>query len=244
MKINRVLQLIRRDLVINKSVIIISIITIAALLFLLNLISPTNLDSVNFHPTMYYFVLFFGGLWVTGLAFRDIFDKQQAYFLLTLPGSNFEKFFCRVFLTSIGYAIGTLIIYTFIYWVIAIFNGLVFRQPILLFNPLNPNLWETILQYLCLQSVFLLGSVYFKTHPLIKTVLTLIILSLAISIFSMLASLFSVSPLFSSHKIIIPDFSNMNISSMADMLYFSFWILIAPFCWWVSFIRFKECEDR
>lgn len=244
MKAQRIIHFMQRDFFLNKSVVIISAITLAAVLFLFNLISSSNIESVNEFPSVYYLILYVGGLWLASLSFRDFHDRKQIYTLLTLPCSTLEKFFGRWFLTSFGFAIGLLAVYAVLYWCIAAFSAVIFRQPIILFNPLNPEIWKNILQFIILQSMFLLGAVYFKKHSLIKTILTMTLTSISVSLLIMMMTFFAFHPVFSPTQIIIPDFSRLNFSSLTDVLYFLFWIFIPILCWSVAYQRLKECEDK
>ncbi len=240
---NRLFKLLKRDVYINKSAILITSITIAAILLLYNLISPFNIHSINNHPSMYYLILFLGGIWVTSACFRDVHDKKQAYFLLTLPASSLEKWLSRLLLTSVGFAVGALVVYSVIYWVIGLLTSLIFRQHLVLFNPFNPTIWRYILQYAVLQSVFFLGAIYFKKHSLIKTILALCLIGIVLTIFGFFISLFTFKHIF-MHFFIFPNFSDLHLFSFASTLYLLIWALITPCCWLVSYQRLKECEDR
>ncbi|EKE01445.1 MAG: hypothetical protein ACD_21C00132G0016 [uncultured bacterium] len=244
MKASRFIHLIKRDILVRQSPLIAFALTVAAILFLFNLIAPLNIISINDNPLVYYFILFFGGLWMTGSAFKDVHDKKQAYFLLTLPCSNGEKFFSCWLITSIGYALSALVLYTVVYWLIAFVNVLVFRTPLILFKPIQPIVGRAILQYLVIQSIFFLGAIYFKKNQLLKTILTLVSISIVMAIFSALFSVAVFSPLFFVQTWVIHDVSSVDFASLAGWFKLLFWTLLAPFCLWVAYQRLTEYEDK
>ncbi|HEY9595189.1 MAG TPA: hypothetical protein VHE79_11965, partial [Spirochaetia bacterium] len=54
-------------------------------------------------------ILFIGGFIVTSFAFREVWQPGGGIFYLTIPGSILEKFLSKLLVTSIGFAIGSLV---------------------------------------------------------------------------------------------------------------------------------------
>jgi len=234
-------KLLKSDLISKKSSILTITLTIVGVLLFYNLVLPYNILSVNYHPTGFIFLLFLGGIWISSRGFKHLHDKASNYFYLTLPCSNFEKFLVKLVLTSIIYAVAILALYTFFYWVLAAISLVFFRHNYFIVTPFLTTTWKTIWLYIVVQSIFLLGSIYFKKLPLIKTILTAacvgIILFILLAIIAkaffngFLISAFPWTPhLISTHSATIRAF------------HYIFWILLAPFCWVVTYFRLKEIE--
>src|SRR5579872_5309262 len=94
---SRLFRLIGNDLSLHKKTILLS--AIALLIFF------------SLFAFSYFFVLYVGGLTLTSMAFYDVHDKQKAHLFLMLPCSNLERWLSKWFLTSIGYIVGTLLVY-------------------------------------------------------------------------------------------------------------------------------------
>src|SRR5437870_5174244 len=100
----RLLRLLTNDLRLQTKTILITAITVAVFLALL----PFHVTG---SPDAYFLILYIGGFIVTSMAFNELHDRNKAHYYLTLPCSNLERFLNKWLLTSIGYAIGTLLIY-------------------------------------------------------------------------------------------------------------------------------------
>ena len=221
--------LIKNDLLINKQVIFTSIATVAIVLFLYALIVANG--GSNFHPTAYVLLLFIGGFWTTSLAFKDMHDKQRSYIFLTLPCSNFEKFFSKLVLTSVGYVLATLLGFYLLSLLVAGIDALLFQHGQAVFNPLQNDILLYIRDYIILQSVFFLGSVYFKSHAMTKTILSLSCLTLVVILFTFLIVILFLGPY------------GLSLLHIFTSIFRSvFWLLLAPFCWFIAYIRLREAE--
>ena len=141
--------LIKHDFVINKDIIFTTVITLSIVLFLYALIFANG--GNNFHPTAYVLLLFIGGFWTSSLAFKDLHDKQKNYIFLTLPCSNFEKFFSKLVLTSICYVLATLLGFYLLSWLVVAIDVLLFRHGQAVFNLLRDDILFYIRDYIIFQ---------------------------------------------------------------------------------------------
>lgn len=234
-------KLLKSDLVLKKSSILIVAMTIIGVLLFYNLISPYNILSVDYHPTGFIFLLFIGGILISSRGFKNLHDKTSNYFYLTLPCSNFEKFLAKLGLTSIIYALALLALYTLFYWALAAISLVFFHHNYFITTLFLASTWKTIWTYIVIQSVFLLGSIYFKTLPLIKTIL--VTACMGIILFILLTSIMKI---FFTGYLINGISWNMHLSSAhfitMRILQYVFWILLAPFCWTVTYFRLEEIE--
>jgi len=234
-------KLLKSDLFLKKSSIIIIAITIIGVLLFFNLIIPNNIITVDYHPTGFLLLLFIGGIWISSRSFRHLHDKSSSYFYLTLSCSNFEKFLAKLVLSSIIYAVSVLAIYVFFYWLLALVSWVFFHQGYFIVTPFLATTWKMIWLYMIIQSMFLLGSIYFKRLPLVKTILAIacigIVVFLLITIFAeIFLSGVSVNVLFW-----VPHIVNAHHVALR-IFHFVFWVLFAPFCWMVTYFRLKEIE--
>ncbi|MCK5736694.1 MAG: hypothetical protein KAH21_09455, partial [Spirochaetaceae bacterium] len=124
------------------------------------------------------------------------------------------------------------------------------------FSPLNPFqgvFFKTLGYVVILQSVFFLGASWFKKAHFIKTVLTIILFSIALGILG--AVLFRL--LFASYfegfytsRMIQFDIGNLMETQFPSLMNtleiigkVLFYGLLAPFCWVVSWLRVKETQS-
>lgn len=232
--LKRLATLIKLDFATNYKTILTTTVAIASILFLYFLASPEhNLDN-NFHAGPYAILLFAGGFWATSLAFKDMHDVGKNYILLTLPCSNLEKFLDKLLLTSVGYAVA---VTAGFFLLSLIMNAITitlfhYRQPI--FNPLQPNILLYVREYIAIQSLFLLGSIYFKNHAMSKIVLSIFCIIIIVAVFTSLISYLFLRPY---------DFINFHwFVSFSDIAKASFWLILAPFCWLITYLRLAETE--
>jgi hypothetical protein len=130
----------------------------------------------------YQNLLLVGGLVVTSLAFREIRQNGGGIFYLTIPGSIFEKFTTKLLMTSVGYALGSAIFFTAATAISQGITLLIFGTGPGVFNPLSVGVLRMMLIYIAVQSVVLLGSVWFRRIALVKTALaaTIFVLGAAV----------------------------------------------------------------
>ncbi len=116
---------------------------------------------------------------VTSRIFNGLHDPQRAHIFLMTPCSNFERFLSKWFLSSIGYAIGTLALFYLFSLIYASLSLFITKRP---FDIAHSALWIGIWKYIILQSIVLLGAMTFKQYALIKTALAFATIFLLISL--------------------------------------------------------------
>lgn len=235
---NKLLSLIKNDIVLRWSTITNTTFTILAVLLLFNLVSPQNIYQVIDNPLGYFFLLYVGGFIVTSSAFRSYHDKKKSYFTLMLPCSSWERFLSKLLLTSILYAAVTLFLYSIFYWLIGLII-FAFHRKTVWFNPLQLSVLKAIAVYIILQSVVLMGSVYFKKHVIMKTILSIACFGIVLVIFVYLVSTLLLHNIPFSFVTYAVPFTSTAIQSV---IYSVVWVLLAPFCWLVTYQRVKEIE--
>lgn len=241
--LRRVYLLLRSDIAILKAVSFTTIVTIMAALLLYNLLNPSNIFTVNKSSTVFNLMLFIGGFLTTSFAFKNLHNPYRNYFFLMLPASNLEKFIEHIFLTAIFYPLVLLLIYSCFYWILGVIIFFITHKFIFVVTPFLYFTWKIILIYVIAQSIFLAGAAYFKKHVFVKTILTLCIVGLIVVAFaSLLAKLFFYSS-YNGMTLYIPRFPE-NMGGIFSTLYSLFFILLAPFCWVITYFRMKEIEAK
>jgi hypothetical protein len=180
----------------------------------------------------YFFILYTGGFVLTSRIFNDMHNPQKSYLFLMLPCSNLERFLSKWILSSVGFALGTLLLCYSYSLLIAAINSFDYKHPIDLFQE---NLWIDIWKYIILQSVLLLGAVTFRSHALMKTTLVLGCFFLAISLFSLFVTII----------FFLPGHLDQGATMIEGSLYgwnFAFWVTLAPVCWYITYLRVTEYE--
>jgi hypothetical protein len=241
--LRRAYLLLRSDIAILKTVSFTTMVTIITALLLYNLLNPNNIFTVNKSPTIFNLMLFIGGILTTSFTFKNLHNPYRNYFFLMLPASNLEKFIEHVFLTAVFYPLVLLLVYSCFYWILGVVILFVTHTFVLITTPFLYSTWKIILIYIIVQSIFLVGAVYFKKYVFIKTILTLCVIGLIVVAFiSLLAKLFFYSN-YNEMTFVIPHFPE-NIGDIFSTLYSLFLVLLAPFCWVITYFRMKEIEAK
>jgi hypothetical protein len=252
----RFFLLIRNSLFLGRSLILIFSAAIGGMVILLSILSAKYRGLLEMYSIFYYVTLYTGGFILTENIFKELHHEARGAAWLSLPASTFEKFTCRLVITAVMYPIGIMMLF----FLISLISEGIMRNlwgpghGLGLFNPFTRMILINTLIYFILQSVFLLGGVYFKTHAIIMTILSLAIYSF---IFYMIIG-FTGKILFkdffflwhsvymSNHMSSMPGLSfeyNVHIGSILNWaINIGFWYLLAPLCWVIGYFRLKEKE--
>ena len=244
----RLWYLARNEIYLNYKTILISFGAIFGLLLIINVSSVTSYAEWNFNHVFFPISLMVGGLITVSLAFSPLYDKRRGMSYLTLPASSLEKYLSRFLITSIGYLIAGTVIYILLSLLSAWITTSAFKMSHPIFNPFSRNSLFFMRLYIVCHSVMFFGAIYFRKNNLLKTLLSLFLLSLAISAvvavyyrfvfhnhfvgfgLKMVNNLEEVEP--------TQDFIKFITGSSSVILY---WIM-APFFWITGYLRFKETE--
>jgi hypothetical protein len=175
MNSNIIYLLLKRQWLENRKAWSIGLLSIASLLaFLFFLIwhwrTSFNGDTVR---GVFLLMLFGGGVVYISSIFKDLGNKQKGIWLLILPASAFQKLAVALFYGVIVY----LAAYLTIFYGVKEIALLVLSDEATLFSSfdlLKNDFYYFIFTFVNIQSVTLLGSVYFNRSQLLKTVLLLI----------------------------------------------------------------------
>jgi len=252
----------------NKKRYLLSIVAIFALLifyFTFNLLAHGDAPIDRSIQIVGYFLGLFGiGCLYAGQFFSPLGSKAKgAYYLLT-PASALEKLLCALlYVVVIFFTAYTAVYYLADIIMIAIANSLhpyyatsPSEVPINIFYEYNWGLGDANLMYFFLlaffavQSVFLLGSVYFNQYGIVKTAIVLFVGFLA---FAFLEGylLHKMLPNGDHHKGLASYLTYVNnkpdkvvqLSTLIDeVAFFLAKYAVPPFMWLVTYFRLTEKE--
>ncbi len=251
--LRRLGNLIKREGLVNYKLFAIALGGISGILLILFLATAYgfNVDGEtrwDLHYPFFFVTFVVLGVGFTSMAYKDLLQVNKAYGYLTLPVSNVERLISMLFLTSIVFAV----FYTLYYWVFAaILNGigsLYTSLDFITFNPFNEMVIKAVKLYIVLQSIFLLGAASFKRFPFLFTMLTLFVatvilititgLTVRVAFAEFITNNIEVNP-----EKLMPEGIRRFLEEDAEKVArFIFWYLLAPFCWFITYLKLKERE--
>ena len=206
------------------------------ILFGVSLLSDREGDFILFIISV-FFVLY------SGRVFSNLKYKDNAFHYLTIPASTLERVVTNIFLIHIYY-----IIYV---WVLvslgALLRGCIYPNFIqnLGINEVFSSrsfvifdIWDYLV-LICLQAIFMFGSVYFKKNAIAKTLLSIAGFGLLISFIIILLS----TDMFNNTTGLVLH-SRLSINFLWGGLYLPKIICVAStfFFWVLTYFRLKETE--
>lgn len=222
MQLQRIIKIIYHDLSVQKKII--GLASLSGIIFLSILGYFNSLDG-------YAFILYSVGLVITSNAFTDLNTPEKGQFFLTLPASSLEKLTARWLLTGIVFMFYSYLLYLLCSLITLNING----NGLMSLHLLSPMILAIFAKYLVLNSVALLGAIYFRRYNLIKTSLCVGALISIITAVVFLAS-----------YITCPNCMYFSIMHLLEKVflgaYYFFWILLLPICLLISYQRLKEYE--
>jgi len=231
-----------------------TVIMISALTVLGTKVAGSRTGAWSFHFNLYSNLLFLGGFIVTSLAFREARQNGNGIFYLTLPASSLEKFASKLLTTSVGYALGSVVFYTAVAAASEGINRLIFGFGNAFFNPFDTRVLEAIGYYLVAQSVFLLGSVWWRKTAFLKTWGSLMAVAFGVALVAWAALRIVFAQHFHGWGIDlsdIPGFSELSrqaslgygpLVTIGRVLRIVFLAGTAPVCWFIGWLRLREIE--
>jgi|GEM_PF-633318 len=134
----------------------------------------------NFHPaTLFIFMLW--GLLLTSDIFQELQTPSTAFQSLTLPATSTEKFLSAWFLTMPVFLLVT-ISAIFLMSLLSSFIIMMIEGTSIgfnIYNPFDETTGKYALNYLFLNSLFLLGAIYFRKNNFLKTIVAFIVLMIS-----------------------------------------------------------------
>ena len=248
--------LVRNGLALNKSAILIVSAAVGAILLSFSALDTFVGYRPRFHQWIYLGVLYVGGLIVTSKIFKELHDTVKGSAWLLVPASLLEKASSRIVLSTVMYVVTTMLIYFGFSLISEGFNWLLFRRHHPLFNPFDQLIINGVALYFVLQAPFLVGAIYFRKHPLSKTILALLgytfvfFVAVILAIWLIFGNYFN--GFFPGLETLIEqtrtacESITANIEKLGRVVLWVwriiFWALIPPLCWIICYYRLKETE--
>lgn len=192
-----------------------------------------------------YVSYFLGGAIITSACFNELHKPEKSIHFLTLPASPLEKFATAYISTTVIYSFVAVAFYYIAYYVASLLAMMLTNTPLEPINFFDAELIRVMEIYFVAQSVFFLGAIYFRGHNFLKTLLSLFIISFAVSILQTLFSLMIFGDLIFSNI----DESNWNakgndyfMDTLLPMVKIIGLYMLPIFLLVVSYIRFNERE--
>ncbi|MCP5145315.1 MAG: hypothetical protein H6978_10935 [Gammaproteobacteria bacterium] len=253
LSMHRVRLLLRNHVVSEYRSMLTPFAAIAILILLQSLVTDSYAErSSGMYDGWFGAVLLFWGVIVASRAFREMHDKttNEAWFLL--PASSAEKTLARALHVSVTFVLMQLAFFTLLAPVVELVTWIVAGKQHGLFNPFSAFTMSNWLNVLVAQAVFFLGSAWFRSLPLMKTVLSVALVTLVFFIVgSMLfgAIVSSAGPSAWSHlMLMLFGFTADNPGAVSDHLAgrglgaLLYYFVLPGFCYYVAWLRVKETQ--
>jgi hypothetical protein len=257
--VKRIGLLLKRDVSSGYMNVLVIIGAIAALLLTFDILNFTIFNggtNLTHHFDTFTAILFIGGFIATSSMFKEAHRRESAQGYLMLPASPLEKVFSRIVLSNLGWFLLTIVWYSVYTYLSAGVTELIANQHHAVFHPFFGRIWIAFAHYIVLQSIFLVGAVYFRKGQLFKTLLSLFFAGIAFSVFVMIAARIIFAPYFTGFfmnndsQMIGSLFENLpfrfgeNIQVLEIISKTIYWAVIAPVAWLITYVRFREVQIK
>ncbi len=213
----------------------------AALLALGALIAAGSAAPINYSHGVFGPFFFLSGWMVSAGVFSGLHDTGRASRFLTLPASSFEKTLSRLLLTAFVYSVLTLLLFWAFSYGASIVSWAVRQRSLSVFDPFSRPILNALRGYIISSSLFFCGGTIFRSHPFVKTFMTLILLALMIMALTCIGGL-ATQGAFESRVVITPESLERFFASLTGAArIFLYWIL-APLCWGIAWLRVARVQ--
>jgi hypothetical protein len=193
---------------------------------------------------IYFIFLYISGLKVASCAFSELKNKDEKITYLMLPSSTFEKYFCRLLMTTVMFFIKYTVAYLLGWFIGSIINYFLFGFPIYYLNLYIVGFWKIIAFFIVCHSIFFLGGICFKKFAIIKTVASVFLALVIMIIVIILLAL-----ILKQSGFIVPN--NLNFHHMAKTIDFVknwyiclLYIFLPIMCWLIGYYKLKESSIK
>ena len=176
-------------------------------------------------------------------------DKQRGYTYLTLPVSSLEKFLSSFLLTSFACILGSFILYFIISLVVRQITYYWDGKYLPVFDPFQRDIWINLYKYFVFHAVVFFSAAYFKKAALLKLPVALLGLTVICGLFMFISTRIVYWEFFEGlfnpirEKMYVesaPVFQDFIIEYFWPIIEFSFWFILPPFLWLLTYLRLKE----
>lgn len=210
----------------------------------------------------FFFALFAVGTFYASQYYRDLGSRAKGINFLLVPASAFEKLLCSLLYTVVlFFVVFTTAFYLVDVLMVAVANSLtgtatsaekpsvvnVFKIIVVRFN--RDSTVNFLLFFFSVQSVFLLGSVYFEKYSFIKTIVCGFAAAFVLFCFMYFFNDYLLpkgtypSGFLTSYRVFVDGENDILIQVprwIGEVFRFSAMYGVAPFMWLVTYFRLKE----
>jgi hypothetical protein len=195
----------------------------------------------GFYRVLFVAALFAWGTIGTSLCFSDLHGRATNTAFLLLPASALEKTLSRLFVYSIGAFVFLLVLTTVLSWLFEAINLATFGVRRAFFSPLDPLVWSLLPHYLAAQGLFFLGAAWFRKAQFVKTVGAVALIVCGLSVIAV------------GIAWVVGSGGAMRVEGgwdgafgplewLLDALRWAYYVALAPFCWFVAWLRVTEAQ--
>lgn len=131
--------------------------------------------------------LFLGGCIIAGMTFSDLSQRTTGIYYLGVPATHAEKLVCGILFSQVFFNAAYLLIFYLlreIAFVIVAMNPHLQLKHIPDAGNIGEISYYVIIVYAAVQTVYLLGSVYFERFAFVKTTVSVVLLLAAFTLFA------------------------------------------------------------
>jgi hypothetical protein len=209
--------------------------------FALSLLMPEEQVpiSADVQKTTFFFLFFVTGALYASQFFRDLGSRIKATNFLLIPASSFEKLLCGILYSALVFPLVFIAAFYLADSLMVALANMIFGtqsgQKASVINIFSVDFFRFnsrrtlnfLLFFFSVQSVFLLGSVYFRKYNLIKTIISCFVIWMLC-----MALVYAV-------HVLIDPLDNGPIPDEVTRLIIVLAYLIAPLLWWIAYYRLK-----
>ena len=191
-----------------------------------------------FYRAFFIATLFSWGLIATSVCFNDLHGRGTNTAFLLLPASALEKTASRLLLHTVGLIAYLLVFTTLLSFVLEGVNTLWIGERREFFSPLDGVGWSLLPHFLVAQALFFLGAAWFRKVQFVKTIGAVIGIAIGLGLVAVALG-WMVGPVrcLTANCYDFPLFDWLG--DAAPVAYF---YLLAPFCWFVAWLRVSEAQ--
>lgn len=252
-RFDRLLKLLRNEVKLNhRGVFIVAGAVFLFLLFLSAAVSERVGYDGDFFGIWYGITLLGGGFLYTSIICRELNRSATTHLYLTTPASTLEKFIAKWLLTTVGYVLVHGVLYSIFTAAALGIDAMDGHTYFTSFSVFGRSAWLLIKIYLAVQSVFLVGSIYFRKYEIFKTVLSVslvgwVLFFITALMFRIVFNEYFDGWSFATHTDHIRLEPNNRLKDLAEnralpVLQYLFWVGLPLLMWTVGFFKLKETE--
>ena len=229
--------------------LIASAVTAGAMLLGAMYVMPSSDLDPPYYRVAYFVALVVLGTLQASRSFRELHDKSQNTAFLLLPASALEKTLAPLLTTTILLIAYMLVFTTVVSLAIEGVNWLLYHRTNGRFDPFARAVWSGLPHFLVAQSWFFLGAAWFRRAHYLKTLLTVMVGSLALAALGILLGWVAGAITISSSGLqILADvppwqFPSATSEGFLRVSVAALWFVVQPlFCWWLAWLRLRDTQ--